>query len=324
MPQLQHRQIQVNDLSLHIAEQGPEQDLGKGMAPLVILIHGFPESWYSWRHQIPVLAEAGYKVVALDMPGYGDSDVPADILRYNQVALSDDIAALASALGYEEFIVVGHDWGAPTAWMTALRFPERVNAVVGMSVPYGGRPPQPPTVGFRQLFKDCFFYMLYFQQPGVAEAELEADISVFLRSFLFSCCGENPKGFNTTQFSADATLLQVMKDPKCLPKWLSEEEFHYYRQSFEKTGLRGSLNYYRNLDHTWALTEGLKDRKIEQPALFLAGDSDPVPHFGRELERMSTIVPRVASVTIDDCGHWTQQEQPQAVNRELLAFLKSL
>lgn len=313
---IQHRIIPVNNINIKIAE------IGKG--PLIILTHGFPESWYSWRHQLPVLAQAGYKAVALDMPGYGESDAPEDIHRYNQIALSDDIAALATELGYEHFIVIGHDWGAPTAWYTALRFPERVDAVVGMSVPYGGRPPLPPTQGFKHLFKDCFFYMLYFQEPGVAEAELEADLPRFLRSFLFSCCGENPKGFNTTQFPTTAKLLEVMQDPGRLPKWLSQEEFDYYLAQFGNKGLRGPLNYYRNLDHTWMLSEDLKDARVEQPALFIAGDCDPVPRFGREMARMQQYVPLVKTLTVPDCGHWTQQEQPELVNQALLDFLSAL
>lgn len=313
---IQHRQITVNDICLHIA------DIGEG--PLVIFIHGFPESWYSWRHQLPAIAQAGYRAVALDMPGYGDSDAPGNIHRYNQIALSNDIAALATALGYEQFVVVGHDWGAPTAWYTALRFPERVDAVVAMSVPYGGRPPHPPTQGFRQLFKDSFFYMLYFQEPGVAEAELEADLPRFLRSFLFSCCAENPNGFDTRQFPTTAKLLEVLKDPSRLPRWLSEPEFNYYLEQFKTHGLRGPLNYYRNLDHTWTLSEDLQGRQITQPALFLAGDCDPIPRFGREIQRMQEHVPRLTTLTVPNCGHWTQQEQPQLVNRELLAFLSTL
>jgi len=311
---IQHRNLCINELNLHIAEAGE--------GPLIILIHGFPESWYSWRHQIAVLADAGYKVIALDMPGYGESDAPADMHRYNQIALSDDITSLATELGYEHFIVIGHDWGAPTAWHTALRFPNRVDAVVGMSVPYGGRPPQPPTQGFRHLFKEAFFYMLYFQEPGIAEAELEADLPRFLRAFLFSCCGENPSGFDSSQFPSTAKLLEVMKDPGRLPKWLETDEFSYYLRQFEKKGLRGPLNYYRNLDYTWQLSEELTDVCIEQPALFLAGDNDPIPLFGREMERMLRYVTQVESVIVPDCGHWTQQEQPDFVNNALLSFLR--
>lgn len=316
MDTINHRRIEVNGINIHIAEAGE--------GPLIVMTHGFPESWYSWRAQLPALAKAGFKAVALDMPGYGESDAPEDIHRYNQIALSDDVAAIATELGYDEFIVMGHDWGAPTAWHTALRFPERVKAVVGMSVPYGGRPPQPPTQGFRYLFKDSFFYMLYFQEVGVAEAELETDIPRFLRSFLFSCTAENPNGFDTSKFPATATLLEVMKDPERLPKWLPEDEFNYYVEQFKTKGLRGPLNYYRNLDHTWSLSEHLKDTLIECPALFLAGDKDPIPHFGGEMKRMLKYVPNIKTVTIPDCGHWTQQEQPELVNKELLEFLAGL
>lgn len=314
MPAIGHRQVAVNDIELHIAE------LGDG--PLVLLLHGFPELWYSWRRQLPALAAAGYRAVAVDMPGYGDSDKPEQLGRYNQVALAADIAELATQLGYPEFVVVGHDWGAPTAWHSALLYPERVKAVAGLSVPYGGRPPAPPTQGFRRLFKDTFFYMLYFQQPGVAERELEADLPRFLRSFIYSCCGENPQDYlRSAGFAPTATLLDTMPDPAQMPPWISDADLQYYIDAFSRSGLRGPLNYYRNLDTTWSLTAHLQDRKIQQPALFIAGDRDPVPKLGGELKRMERCVPQLEKVVIPGVGHWTQQEAPDAVNAALLAFL---
>ncbi|TQV84307.1 alpha/beta hydrolase [Exilibacterium tricleocarpae] len=297
----------------------------QGEGPLVVLVHGFPESWYSWRHQLPALAAAGFKAVAVDMPGYGSSAKPEAINRYNQVALAADIAELATQLGADEFVVVGHDWGAPTAWHTALLYPDRVKAVVGLSVPYGGRPPLPPTQGMRRLFKDAFFYMLYFQEPGVAERELEADIPRFIRAFVYSCSGDNPRDyFRAEAFPADATLLQTVTDPGRPPAWMSAADLAFYVGEFERSGLRGPLNYYRNLDHTWRLTEHLQDRQILQPALFISGDRDPVPKLGREYQRMDHAVPGIEKIVIPKVGHWTQQEAPAAVNRALTAFLNHL
>ncbi|MEM6986042.1 MAG: alpha/beta hydrolase [Pseudomonadota bacterium] len=319
MPNVVHHTLRVNGLDYHAVEGAG----AKADAELVLLLHGFPESWYSWRHQLPALTGAGLRVVALDMPGYGLTDTPNDVQRTNQMALSEDVLNIATALGHPRFSVVGHDWGAPTAWYAALRSPERVSRVAALSVPYGGQPPRPPTEGFKHLFRDCFFYMLYFQAPGIAEAEIEADLPRFLRSFLFSCCGENPRGFDTRAHPPSATLFDVMADPGRLPQWLTESDFAFYLSEFERNGLRGPLSYYRNLDSTWSLARELADRKVTQPALFIAGDCDPVPRFGGEFERMKTWVPGVECHTLEACGHWTQQEKPEAVNALLTAFLRA-
>lgn len=317
MPTVMHQSLTVNGLTYHLVEV----ETASPSADLVLLLHGFPESWYSWRHQIPALSAAGLRVVALDMPGYGHSEVPGELSRTNQVSLSDDVAEIATQLGHSRFSVVGHDWGAPTAWYCALRFPERVTRVAALSVPYGGQPPRPPTEGFNRLFADCFFYMLYFQDQGVAEAELEADLPRFLRSFLFSCCGENPGGFDTRAHPKTAQLFDVMRDPGRLPSWLSEEEFAFYLAEFERSGLRGPLSYYRNLDTTWHASRAFTETLVNQPALFIAGDCDPVPRFGGEFDRMATWVPGVQCHTLSGCGHWTQQEQPERVNSLLIDFL---
>ncbi|MAZ88059.1 MAG: epoxide hydrolase [Cellvibrionaceae bacterium] len=311
-----HSFITVNQLRYHLVTCGE--------GPLVLFTHGFPESWYSWRNQLPALAEAGYRAVAVDMPGYGKTDKPEDPSRYNQIAISDDMAAIADSLGYDTFVSVGHDWGAPTAWNTALRFPDRVRAVVGMSIPYGGRSLTPPTQGFKRLFSDCFFYMLYFQTPGVAEAELESDIPRFLRSFWWSSSVEGKGGFDTTSVGADKALFDAMPDPGQLPAFISEEEADYYRSEFTQNGLRGPLNYYRNLDRNWELSESYKDATVTQPSLFLYGDCDPIPHVGGEFKRMKESLPKLTTKLIENCGHWTQQEQPETVNRHLIEFLQQL
>jgi pimeloyl-ACP methyl ester carboxylesterase len=223
-------------------------------------------------------------------------------------------------------VVVGHDWGAPVAWHAALLHPDRVRAVVGMSVPYAGRPPSSPLARLQQTFKDIFFYILYFQEPGVAEAELQADVRRALRSFYFSASGDAPAGSAFSPHPSTAKLLETMREPEQLPPWLSEADLDYYTQRFERGGFRGPLNWYRNFDRTWERTAPLAGRKIEQPALFIAGDRDPVIGWSRrQLERMPEAIPHLQeSLLLPGCGHWVQQERPAEVNAALLRFLARL
>ncbi len=315
-PEVHHQFTEVNGLRYHLAICG--------QGPLVLFTHGFPESWYSWRKQLPFLANAGFQAVAVDMPGYGQTDKPKAVERYNQIAISDDMAALATALGHNTFVSVGHDWGAPTAWHTALRFPERVRGVVGMSVPYGGRPPQPPTQGFKKLMQDKFFYMLYFQPPGVAEAELEPELASFLRRFWWSTCSESDVDFFKSVPAEGTQLFDVMPDPGHLPSFIEQDEANYYFEQFSRSGLRGPLNYYRNLDRNWELSESYAQARFLKPALFLYGDKDPVPHFGGEMQRMPEYLSDLRQIEVADCGHWIQQEQAEQVNQHLLNFLHQL
>ena len=206
MTEIAHRTLATNGISLHIAEAGS--------GPLVVLLHGFPESWYSWRHQLPALAAAGFHAVAPDMRGYGRSEAPPEVESYDQVALAADVAGLVEALGERDAVVVGHDWGAPVAWHTALLHPDRCRAVAALSVPYRGRSPEPPLAGLKKIYGERFFYMLYFQTPGVAEAELEADVRVALRKFIYGASGEAPdNAFLATKKKGD-TLLTGMIDPE--------------------------------------------------------------------------------------------------------------
>ncbi len=315
---IQHRILQTRHLRMHVAEQG--------QGPLVLLLHGFPESWYSWRHQLTALAAAGYRAVAPDQRGYGDTDKPEAIEAYDVVTLADDVAALIDALGERQAVVIGHDWGAPVAWHAALLHPERVRAVVGMSVPYAGRPPGSPLARLQQTVADAFFYVLYFQEPGVAEAELQADVRRSLRTFYFSGSGDAPAGSAFSPHAKTAKLLDTMRDPAQLPAWLTEADLDYYTTRFERGGFRGPLNWYRNFDRSWQRTEALAGKKVEQPALFIAGERDPVIAWSqRQLERMPQAVPRLReTVLLPGCGHWVQQERPAEVNAALLAFLGQL
>lgn len=316
MSQINERRIGTNGIELNIAEQGE--------GPLVLLLHGFPESWYSWRHQFAPLAEAGYHVVAPHMRGYGKSDRPEAINAYNQVEVMNDIIGLIPALGYETAVVIGHDWGAPTAWGCALHHPDRVSAVGALSVPFSPRSPVQPMPALREAFKGQFFYQLYFQEPGVAEAEFEADIRLALKKFLIMAAGETD-ATTLLMRGPDSDLLSGLEVPDELPAWLTEADLDFYAAEFAASGMRGPLNYYRNHDLTWELTEGAP-KKISQPAMFVAGERDGVILMAADaLKNLPANVPDLRiNELIPGIGHWTQQEAPEAVNDALLRFLKML
>ncbi len=300
----------------------------EGAGPLVILLHGWPQCWYLWRHQIDPLVEAGFQVAAPDQRGYGGSDCPAEIEDYNIIELTNDVVGIAGALGHEQFIVVGHDWGAPVAWHTALLHPQRVRAVAGLSVPYSrGR------IGAmtrQENFGDNFWYMVYFQQPGVAEAEFEADIRSSLRMIYFTISGDIDVEMRPGRKPSTAKFLDGWTDPERLPEWLTEEDLDYYVAQFERSGFRGPLNWYRNIDRNIELTPQLESpetAKIEQPSFFIAGTKDPVLQFagGRGVTQMDKWLADLrGKVFIEGVGHWTPMERPAEVNQALLSFLKSV
>ena len=310
------RTIETNGVRLRVAEAG------KG--PLVVLLHGFPESWYSWRHQLPALAEAGYHVIAPDQRGYGGSDAPAEIEAYDIHHLTGDVVGLLDALGEETAVVVGHDWGAPVAWHSALLHPKRFRAVAALSVPYAGRLPIAPLDAFRAVAGESFFYILYFQEPGVAERELDADPRDTLLRLLYAASGDAEIPPNLWQKPKDAKFLDGMPRPEKLPPWLAETDLDYFANEFRKTGFRGGLNWYRNFDRNWETTPELADVKVEQPALFIAGEKDGVLAM-MPPETMRPWVPNLRDlVLIPGCGHWTQQEKPNEVNAALIRFLGGL
>jgi len=316
MPEITHRTVESNGIKLHIAEAG--------QGPPVVLVHGFPELWYSWRHQLPALAEAGYHAIAPDVRGYGGSDAPQPIEAYSMRHMTADVAGLLDALGERSAVVVGHDWGAPIAWHCALLYPERFSAVVAMSVPFLPRAPMPPTQLFKQAFANSFFYMLYFQEPGVAEGELEADVRRSMRVFLYTASGDAPEGLALAQKPKDSTFLEGMPEPERLPAWLTEADLDVYTKEFERTGYRGGLNRYRNMDRDWEELSELGGAKVQQPALFIGGDRDPVLRF-TALDAMREQVPNLRNaLLLPGCGHWVQQERPAEVNAALVDFLRSL
>lgn len=321
MNQVSERRVSTNGIELNIAELSLSE---QGEGPLVLLLHGFPESWYSWRHQFAPLAGAGYHVVAPHMRGYGRSDRPEAIEAYNQVEVMRDIIGLIPALGHETAVVIGHDWGAPTAWGCALNYPDQVSAVGALSVPFSPRSPVAPMAVLRDAFKGQFFYQLYFQKPGVAEAEFEADIRQSLKKFLILAAGETD---STTLLmrGPDDDLLSGLNVADELPGWLTDADLDHYAAEFTESGMRGPLNYYRNHDLTWELTEGAPS-KINQPAMFVAGERDGV--IVMAAEALKSLPDNVTDLRINelipDIGHWTQQEAPEAVNDALLRFLEEV
>jgi pimeloyl-ACP methyl ester carboxylesterase len=316
MTEIRHRTLQTNGISMHVAEAGE--------GPLVVLCHGFPESWYSWRHQLVAIAEAGYHVVAPDQRGYGGTDAPEAIDQYAMPHLVGDVVGLVHALGEETAVVAGHDWGAPVAWSAAAWRPDVFHGVIALSVPVAPRSPVRPTALMKQMFGEQFFYILYFQTPGVAEHELRRDVRRSLRMFLYSASGDGPEeGFG--EQSRHAGFLDQMRDVEKLPAWLTEADLDFYTAAFERTGFRGGLNWYRNIDRNWELSAPYAGQKIEQPALFVSGDRDLIranPLYEQQMRSVATSLRPV--VILPGIGHWTQQEAPEPVNRAMIDFLGSL
>ena len=318
MAEITHRFVETNGIKMHIAEQGE--------GPLVVLCHGFPESWYSWRHQLPALAEAGYHAVAPDQRGYGQTDRPEAIEAYNILQLTGDVVGLVHALNEEQAVIVGHDWGAPVAWHCALLRPDIFHAVALLSVPYLRRSWADirPTDAMKLMAGEKQFYQLYFQEPGKAEGELEADIRKTMRIFLCSASGDAPPEKRWRfLFDKSEKLLDSLTLPETLPAWLTEQDIDFFTREFERTGFRGGLNWYRNMDRWWELTPFLSGAKLCQPSLFVAGEQDAVITMYREaFDAMEETVPNLTKkILLPGAGHWIQQERPAEVNKLLIEFL---
>jgi pimeloyl-ACP methyl ester carboxylesterase len=296
---------------------------------LVILCHGFPECWYSWRHQLPALAEAGYRAVAPDQRGYGQTDRPAAIEAYHILNLAGDIVGLVHALGEQKATIVGHDWGAPVAWHCALLRPDIFRAVGLLSVPYLPRSSNDirPTEAMRQMVGENQFYQLYFQDPGKAEAELEADVRKTMTMLLYSGSGDPPPDKRWRfLYAKSETLLDTCTLPDALPDWLTERDVDFFTGEFKRTGFRGGLNWYRNIDRMWEFTSFLSGAKLSQPTLFLAGEADGVITMYRQaFDSLEEAVPHLKKkVLLPGAGHWVQQERPGEVNELLIEFLRGL
>jgi pimeloyl-ACP methyl ester carboxylesterase len=300
----------------------------EGEGPLVILMHGWPELGLSWRHQVPALAAAGYRVAVPDMRGYGASGKPDEADAYRLDIIADDMQAIATSLGAGRWVAVGHDWGAPAAWRCALRFPQAVAGVFCLSVPHSRPPPAPFLHIIDMLYPDQFFYIRYFQTPGVAEAEfVNADMAAALKRIFYMGSGDGVAARSGRHVPRDSTMLASMDDPPPGPlPFMSDEELHAYARAFEAGGMRGPLNWYRNFDRNAADARAYGDNVIRQPAGFLAGERELVlAMLPGQLEAMrhATSDLRVENL-LPGAGHWVQQERPEATNRALIAFLRGL
>ena len=321
MSEISHRFVDVNGLRMHIAEAGA--------GPLVLLLHGFPECWYSWRHQLPVIAAAGYRVVAPDQRGYCRTGGPAEVPAYTILHTVGDVVGLIAALGEERAVVVGHDWGAPVAWHAALLRPDLIHGVVALSVPHRPRSSRPPVATMREVLGDGF-YMAYFQRPGAPEEEFERDLTDTFRRVLYAASGEagGATGGLVPVVPAGGGFLDFCPAPAELPGWLTEDDIATYAAEFAPTGFTGPVNWYRNLDRNWELTAAWHRAPLTPPALFVGGDRDMVvaqPRTKELIEGMRGFVPNLRdTIWLPGCGHWTQQERPAETNAAILDFVASI
>lgn len=326
MGDVRHRTVETNGIRMHLAEQGE--------GPLVLLCHGFPESWYSWRHQLRALADAGFHAAAPDMRGYGRTDQPADVDQYTLLHLVGDMVGLVDALGGGPAVIAGHDWGAPVAWHAALLRPDRFRAVVGLSVPYRPRGAVRPSTVMPQT-DDAIFYQLYFQAPGVAEAELSRDVRGSIRRLLYAGSGEGRRArvgigdpAAVGMVPRGGGVLSHTAEPAAPLSWLTEADVDVYAAEFTRAGFRGGLNWYRNIDRNWELLAPYAGARVTVPALYVAGDEDLVVHFrgmDQLLPNLKKFVPELRqAIMLPGCGHWTQQERATDVNDAMIAFLQTL
>lgn len=318
------RDMQANGVRLSVVDEG--------RGPLVLLCHGWPELAFSWRHQIAPLASAGFRVLAPDLRGFGRSDAPDDIAAYSVLDMVGDLVSLVAAAGEERAVIVGHDWGATIAWTAALLRPDLFRAVAALSVPFRPRGPAPPVAALRAAGRHDF-YWVYFQEPGVAEAEFERDPAATIRRLLYWGSGDAPPGGRRSEagllgVQPGGGFLDGATDPAALPAWLDPAALEHHVAEYRRTGFRGGLNLYRNLDRNWALLAPWQGARVRPPALFVAGTRDAViraPLGRAALDAMPGWVPNLRrTVLIEGAGHWIQQERPAEVTAALLEFLQGL
>ena len=316
--EIKHNHADINGLKMHFVTAGT--------GPAVLFCHGFPEIWYCWRAQINALASAGFSVIAPDMRGFGETEAPQACDQFTSVDVVGDMVALLDHLGIPTAAIVGHDWGATIAWGAALLRPDRFTAVAGLSVPYTPRGPD-SLPGMLKRGAPANFYMLYFLEPGIAEAELDGDPRTFLRRVFYSNSGDLPADLEPVMLVADTGRLtdSLLEPDKPIP-WLTETDLDVYTDAYVRSGFRGPLNTYRSLHRSWELTAAWDDRKIDIPALYIGGSRDIVltfPGMREALDNFKSFAPLAEPpIVIEGIGHWVQYEAPEKVNQELNAFLK--
>jgi len=322
-----HGRVTANGIEIHFVEQGE--------GPLVLFLHGFPESWYSWRHQMPVVAAADYRAVALDMRGYGQSSKPEAIASYSISHLVGDVIGTVTALGYDQAVIVGHDWGGPVAWYSVLMRPHVVRAVAVLSVPFNPPTSLPESVTLNDVMRANAagrnYYRLYFQEPGAAEAELEADVRHSTLGFLYSISGDivsdgiHSQGWDG-YFPRNESLADQLVIPSELPVWLSQTDLEFYVNELTRTGFRGGLNWHRNISAIPGILAPFVGTTVVQPALYLYGEHELIAgNTDAAVNALPSLLPNLRGVVrLEGAGHWLQQERPHEVNEALLEFLADL
>jgi len=317
---LKEKYFNLNNINIYAKE------IGEG--PLVIMVHGWPESWYSWRHQLKPIADLGYKVLAIDVRGYGQSSKPYEVEKYDMLSLVGDIINIINKENVENAILIGHDWGAPICWSTAALHPDKIKAVIGLSVPHARRGSISNIELWRQIYKDNFFYQTYFQAEGVAEKELEKDIGSSLRKIYYWISAEGHDAKVRTNFDKDSELLDGLIDPDPFPNWLSSNDLDFYINEFKNSGFRGPINRYRNQDRDWEKIPELSTLQIEVPSFFIGGGKDSVRKFLKGYDMYENPGKNCTNfygkLIIEEAGHWVQQEAPQKTTDGIISFLKKI
>lgn len=314
------RALETNGITLRAAVEGS--------GPLIILVHGWPELWYSWRHQIRPLAAAGYRVVAPDVRGYGGSDRPHAVEAYDMATMMADIVGIIDHFNEDQAILIGHDWGAPICWNTAALHADRIAAVAGLSVPYSKRGPVSTIALWDDIYAGRFFYQRYFQKEGIADAELETDIRMSLRKIYYGLSGEAPSMDPWVKRPAEGGLLDTLPDPEVFPEWMSAEDLDYFVDQFTRSGFRGPLNRYRNQGRDFDQLPRMGAVPVTQPTCFIGGSKDAVRRFVPRYDLYANLGINCTDLRltriIEGKGHWIQQEAPEEVNAALLEFLATL
>jgi pimeloyl-ACP methyl ester carboxylesterase len=307
--------VKTNGIDMAVYEMGPKDGVP------VVMCHGFPELAYSWRHQLPALAAAGYRAIAPDQRGYGRTSRPANISDYDMPHLTDDLAGMLDALGLKKAVFCGHDWGGMVVWQMALYHPERVSGVIGVNTPFLARPPMDPIMAMRALYGENM-YIVYFQKPGDADAILAKDVGKSFRFFMRKNSVTAEVYATLPKEARNLELVKALQSDES--EWrgellLNPEELKYFVDTFTRTGFTGGINWYRNFTRNWELS-GTMEQKVHVPGLMIMAEDDVVlsPAMADGMERF---VPDLEKVLIKRCGHWTQQEHPEETNAAMIGWL---